>query len=59
MNELDKVLAQLANKLGTSVDHIWRVLIIQSKVELISDVIFLLLYLLSYSYDIEMQYILH
>ncbi len=49
MSELDKALAALAAKLGTTAQHIWAVLIRQARVEIAIDAIFLILSILIFS----------
>jgi len=41
-DELQKQLATLAAKLGTSVEHLWNVLIRQAKIQAIEDIVFVL-----------------
>lgn len=36
-DQLQKVLADLAAKFGTSVEHLWRVLVYQAKIEVLCD----------------------
>jgi hypothetical protein len=42
VSELDKALATLAAKLGTSVAHLWDVLLRQARVEIVEDLLFML-----------------
>lgn len=39
-DQLQKVLADLATKFGTSVEHLWAVLVYQSRIEVICDLIY-------------------
>ena len=42
-DELSKALAKLADKLGTTAEHLWQVLIRQARVEVVTDTGFILL----------------
>lgn len=54
MEQLTELLERLANKLGTTIEHLWDVLIKQAKIEIIRRVIYLALSILFISGSVKL-----